>query len=153
MHSCSASSGKPNSNSLECIVFSRFVVYLQYLDIHRYRWLFCNRCICNSLISAVADDFFVTDVSALPRYSLLQMLFLGPTYLQLAFLGTCRYFSACLLYTITSTSCLFLDLRILLIEILHPQFALSITCRFRAEIVHPQRLSSKVLLFNSSSMR
>ena len=29
-------------------------------------------------------------------------------------------------------------MRILLIEILHPQFALSITCRFRAEIVHPQ---------------
>ena len=74
--------------------------------------------------------FFATIVSARPWYSLLQMLFWSPSYLQLAFLWTCRYFSACLLYTIASTSCLFLDLRILPSQILHlhPTFSITWGC-------------------------
>ena len=74
------------------------------------RRCFCgNRCICTSLIFAVADAF------------------LRPMYPQLAFLRTCRYFSACLSCTIASTSCLFWDLKILPSQILHLHLTFSIT--------------------------
>ena len=74
------------------------------------------------------------------------MLFWGPTYLQLTFLWTCRCFSACLLYinciyilpflgfedtafaNFASTSHIFDNMRMLLIEILHPLLALSMPC-------------------------
>ena len=88
-------------------------------------------------------------------YSLLQMLFSWPMYLQLAFLSlqillslpvmyNCIYilpflgFEDTAFVNFASTSHIFDNVRMLPIEILHPQFALSITCRFRAEIVHPQ---------------
>ena len=48
--------------------------------------LFLDRCICAALIFAIADVFVATIVSAIPWYSLSQMLsLLGPMYLQLAF--------------------------------------------------------------------
>ena len=96
---------------------------------------------------ACTDVFVATDVSARPWYLLLQMLFFRPMYLQdlnifccrcslswpmylqLAFLRTCRYFSACLSCTITSASCLFLDLKILPLQILHLHPTFSITWR------------------------
>ena len=97
---------------------------------------------------AAADAFLTTDVSALPWYSLLQMLFFRPMYLQLALLWTCRCFSVCLacincIYILlflgfkdtsfanfASTSHVFDNVRMLFIEILHPQPALSRPCGY-----------------------
>ena len=90
--------------------------------------LFLDRCICAALIFAIADVFVATIVSAIPWYSLSQMLSLGPMYLQLTFLWTCRYFSTCLPCTIASTSCHFQDLRILPSQILHLHPTFSMTC-------------------------
>ena len=81
--------------------------------------------ICNTLIFSVVDTLLATDVSAIPWYSLLQMLFFRPMYLRLAFLWTYRYFSARLSYTIASTSHIFDNVRMLLLKIAHPQLALS----------------------------
>ena len=103
------------------------LMYLYHEVICLYRCLCSNWHICTSLIFAVADALLTTDVSALPRYSLLQMLFFCPPYLRLAFHWTCRYFSACLSCTISSTSCLFWDLRILPSQILHLHLTFSIT--------------------------
>ena len=76
------------------------------------------------------------------------MLFFRPIYLQLALLWTCRCFSVCLacincIYILlflgfedtsfanfTSASHIFYDLRMLLIEILHPQPTLSRPCGY-----------------------
>ena len=86
MHSCSASSGKPDSNSLDCIVFSCFLVYRDW-----NRWndeeIYFSGIWCIYILSlfTVADAFLTTDVSALPWYSLLQMLFWESIHLQLAF--------------------------------------------------------------------
>ena len=92
--------------------------------------------------------FLVSDVSIFSVYSPLQMLFFRPMYLQLALLWTCRCFSVCLacincIYILlflgfedtsfanfTSASHIFYDLRMLLIEILHPQPALSRPCGY-----------------------
>ena len=76
---------------------------------------------------ACADTFLTTDVSTIPWYLLLQMLFWGPTYLQLAFLWTCRCFSACLTCIIASASYFFWDLKILPSQILHLHHTFSIT--------------------------
>ena len=89
------------------------------------------------------------------------MLFFSPMYLQLAFLWTYRCFLAHLscincIYILTflipedtsftnfaSTSHIFYDLRMLLIEIMHLQLAFSITCRYLPnKIVHPQLVLS-----------
>ena len=85
-------------------------------------------CIYIMWLFAVADILLAVDVSALPWYPLLQMLFSWPTYLQLALLWTCRCFSACLTCTIASTSCFFWDLKILPSQILHLHHTFSITC-------------------------
>ena len=90
--------------------------------------LFLDRCICAALIFAIADVFVATIVSAIPWYSLSQMLSLGPMYLQLAFLWTCRCFSTCLPCTIASTSFLFYALRILPSQILHLHPTFSMIC-------------------------
>ena len=98
-----------------------------------------------------------TVVSAISWYSLLQMLFFRPIYLHLSLFMTCRCFSACLscincIYILpflgfedtsfanfSSASHVFYDLRILLIEIVHPLRALSILCGYS---------SSKFCIFN-----
>ena len=58
------------------------------------------------------------------------MLFFRPMYLHLSLFMTCRCFSACLSCTITSTSCLFWDFRILPSQIfhLHPTFSMTCGC-------------------------
>ena len=104
-------------------------LYLHWLNICCCRCSFGSWCICNPLIFAVADALLAADVSAIPWYSLLQMLFWGPAYLQLALLWTCRCFSAYLSCTIASASCLFWDLRILPSQILHLHPTFSITWR------------------------
>ena len=80
--------------------------------IHCCRCYFLDQCICKAW------------------YSLLQMLFFRPRYLQLALLWTCRCFSACLSCTIASTSYLFWNLKILPSQILHlhPTFSITWGC-------------------------
>ena len=91
MHSCSASSGKPDSNSLDCIVFSGFKVYRDWNRWSDEKIYFSGIwCIYILGLFAVADAFFATDVSALPWYSLLQMLFFRPMYLRWLNIRCCR---------------------------------------------------------------
>ena len=106
------------------------LMYLHRLDIRYCRCSFGNWCICKTLIFVSADALFYTYVSAPPWYSLLQMLFWQLMYLQLRFLWTCRYFSACLACIIASASCLFWDLRIHPLQIfhLHPTFSITWGC-------------------------
>lgn len=98
--------------------------------IHRRRCSFGNRCICTALIFASADTLFQANVSTTCFSLNLQMLFNWSVMYNciciLPFLGlediSHRNFS--------STSHVFYDMRMLLIEIMHPQLALSITCRY-----------------------
>ena len=105
-------------------------------------------CIYTSRLFSVVDIFVIIVVSALPWYSFLQMLFFRPMYLQLALLWTCRCFSVCLAWlnciyillflgfkdtsfaNFASTSHVFDNVRMLFIEILHPQPALSRPCGY-----------------------
>lgn len=145
MHSCSASSGKPDSNSLDCIVFSFLEVYRDWnkwsdegftflgsdvsisWDYLLSQMLFWQLMYLQDLDIRFCRYSFLTDVSTLPWYSLLQILFFRPMYLQLALFMSCRCFSACLACTIASASCLFWDLRILPLQIfhLHPTFSIT----------------------------
>ena len=102
--------------------------------------------------------FLVSDVSIFSVYSPLQMLFFRPMYLQdfnihycrcsfgeqricnLLFFELADAFQPAYLYTIASTSHIFDNMRMLLIEIVHPQLALSITCRY---------ILQKLRIFNS----
>ena len=114
-------------------------MYLHISLIQCCRYLCGNRCICKAW------------------YSLLQMFFFWPMYLQLAFLWACRYFSACLSCTIASASCLFWDLKILPSQILHlhPTFLITWRCS-PSKITHPQLalsmlcgyFTSKFCIFN-----
>ena len=73
MHSCSASSGKPDSDSLECIVFSCFLVYHDW-----NRW------------SDEGFTFLVPDVSISWGYLLVQMSLWQLMYLQVLDIRYCR---------------------------------------------------------------
>ena len=123
-----------------------------------YRCLCGNHCICTGLMFAVADALFVIVVSALSWYSLLQILFfetdVSATYfslnLQILFSLPVVYNCICILpylgfkdtsfANFTSTSHVFDNVRMLLIEILHPQLALSMLCGYS---------SSTFCIFNS----
>ena len=88
MHSCSASSGKPDSNSLDCIVFSFLEVYRDW-----NRWSdegFTFLLYLHSRFIACADALLMADVSVLPWYSPLQMLFWQLLYLQGFDIRCCR---------------------------------------------------------------
>ena len=52
--------------------------------------LFGNWYICNTLIFSVVDTLLLTDVSTLPWYSLLQILFFRPMYLHWLNIRCCR---------------------------------------------------------------
>ena len=73
MHSCSASSGKPDSNSLDCIVFSCLEVYRDW-----NRW------------SDEGFTFLGSDVSTSRVYLLSQMLFWQLMYLHCLDIHCCR---------------------------------------------------------------
>ena len=94
------------------------------------RCLFDNWCICTALIFIVADAFFETDISATYFSLNLQMLFSLPIMYNciciLPYLG----FKDTSFAIFASTSHVFDNVRMLLIEILHPQLALSITCGY-----------------------
>ena len=105
-----------------------------------YRCLCGNHCICTALIFIVADTFFETDVSATYFSLNLQMLFSLPIMYNciciLHYLG----FKDTSFANFTSTSHVFDNVRMLLIEILHPQLALSMLCGYS---------SSTFCIFNS----
>lgn len=114
MLSCSASSGKPDFNSPNCIVAWYFCGVSQYLhdwDI-RYRRCFLG---CGGIFMAgifdIADTFWDAVVSAQLGYSLLQMLF------------------SCQSCIIASAIYLFQDLQMLTSTKLHLQPAYSMDCR------------------------
>ena len=128
-------------------------MYLQDFNIHYCRCSFGDQRICNLLFFELADAFH-------PVY------YINCIYI-LPFLG----FEDTAFANFASTSHIFDNMRMLLIEIVHPQLALSITCRYILQklrifnsiksiiadppikMIYPQRSSSKVLLFNSSSIR
>ena len=95
-------------------------MYLYSRFIRHCRCSFGDQRICNLLFFELADAF--------------QPVYYIKLHLHLAF----SWIEDTAYANFASTSHIFDNMRILLIEILHPQFALSITCRFRAEIVHPQ---------------
>ena len=102
--------------------------------------LFWQLMYLQGLIFIVADAFFETDVSATYFSLNLQMLFSLPIMYNciciLPYLG----FKDTSFAIFASTSHVFDNVRMLLIEILHPQLALSITCGYT---------SSKFCIFNS----
>ena len=130
MHSCSASSGKPDSNSLDCIVFSCFVVYLHVSVICRCRCLCGNHYILTALIFAIVDALFQFNVSATCFSLNLQMLFSPPVMYNCICILSFLTFEDTSFTNFASTSHIFYDLRMLLIEIMHLQLAFSITCRY-----------------------
>ena len=104
------------------------------------RRCFCgNRCICTSLIFAVADAFFETDVSATCFSSNLQILFSLPVMHNciciLPYLGFKDTFFA----NFASTSHVFDNVKMLPSKITYPQLALSMLCGY---------FTSKFCIFN-----
>ena len=139
MLSCSASSGKPDSNSLDCIVFS-------YLEVYRdwNRWsdegfaflgsdvstswvylllqmLFWQLMYLQDLIFTVADAFFEIDVSA-SYFSLnLQMLLSLPVMYNCIYILPFLGFKDTPFANFASTSHIFDNVKMLSIKILHLQ--------------------------------
>ena len=107
-----------------------YLMYLYPRFIRLCRCSFGSQCICTTLIFAVADALLEAAVSAMPWYSLVQMLFFRLVHLRLVFLWTCRCFLHCLSCTIASSTCPFYTLQILPTEFLHPQSALATPCRY-----------------------
>ena len=105
-------------------------MYLQNLDIRHCRCSFLDRCICKTLIFTVADALFGTNVSA-PCFSLnLQILFTPPVMYNCIYILPFLGFEDTLFANFASASHIFDNVRMLLIEIVHPKFALSMTCRY-----------------------
>ena len=120
MHSCSASSGKPNSNSLDCIVFFLLMVYLHVSVIYRCRCLCGNHYILTALIFAIVDALFQSNVSATCFSLNLQILFTPPVILNCIYILPFLGFEDTSFANFASASHIFYDLRMLLIEIMHP---------------------------------
>ena len=117
-----------------------YLMYLYSRFIRHCRCSFLDRCICKTLIFTIADALLGTNVSATYFSLNLQMLFsLSIMYnciCILPFLG----FEDTPFANFASTSHIFDNMRMLLIEIVHPQLALSITCRY---------ILQKLRIFNS----
>ena len=146
-------------------------MYLYSRFIRCCRCSFLDQCICKTLIFTIADAILGTNVSATYFSLNLQMLFSLSTILNCIYILPFLGFEDTAFANFASTSHIFDNMRMLLIEIVHPQLALSITCRYIPQklrifnsiksiiadtpikMIYPQRSSSKVLLFNSSSIR
>ena len=93
------------------------------------RRCFCgNRCICTSLIFAVADAFFETDVSATCFSSNLQILFSLPVMHNCIYILLFLGFKDTSFANFASTSHVFDNVKMLPSKITHPQLALSMLC-------------------------
>ena len=104
------------------------------------RRFFDNWCICTALIFIVADAFFESNVSATYFSLNLQILFNLPVMYNCIYILPFLKPEDASFANFASTSHVFDNVRMLLIEILHPQLALSITCGCT---------SSKFCIFNS----
>ena len=151
--------------------FFWYLMYLYSRFIRLCRCSFLDRCICKTLIFTIADALLGSNVSATYFSLNLQMLFSLPTIYNCIYILPFLGFEDTAFANFASTSHIFDNMRMLLIEIVHPQLALSITCRYILQklrifnsiksiiadtpikMIYPQRSSSKVLLFNSSSIR
>ena len=96
------------------------------------RCLYGNRCIRTGLIFAIADAFFETDVSATYFSLNLQILFSLPIMYNCICILPFLKLEDASFANFASTSHVFDNVRMLLIEILHLQLALSITCGYTA---------------------
>ena len=94
------------------------------------RCSFNNWCICAGLIFAVADTLFGNNVSATCFSSNLQILFSLPVMYNCIYILPFLGFKDTSFANFASTSHVFDNVRMLLIEILHPQLALSMLCGY-----------------------
>ena len=100
------------------------LMYLYHEVICLYRCLCSNWCICKTLIFSVADTLFLTNVSATCFSSNLQILFSLPAMHNCIYILLFLGFKDTSFANFASTSHVFANVRMLLIEILHPQPAL-----------------------------
>ena len=114
------------------------------------RYLCGNRCICTALIFAVADAFFETDVSATYFSLNLQILFSLPVMYNCIYILPFLGFKDTSFANFASTSHVFDNLRMFLIEIVHPQLALSITCGYTSQKLCQYIPYKKIDIRNSS---
>ena len=104
------------------------LMYLYHGVICLCRCLCGNRCICTGLIFTVADALLITDISAICFSLNLQILFSPPIICKCIYILSFLVFEDASFANFVSTSHAFYNLRMLLIEILHPQLALSMLC-------------------------
>ena len=114
-------------------------MYLHVSVICLRRYSFDNWYICNSLIFAVVDALFQSNVSATCFSLNLQMLFSPPVMYNCIYTLPFLVLEDTSFANFTSASHVFYDLRMLPIKILHLQPALSMTCRYSP---------SKLCIFN-----
>ena len=114
-------------------------MYLYSRFIRHCRCSFLDRYICKTLIFTIADALLVTDVSATCFSLNLQILFSLPIIYKCIYILSFLVFEDASFANFVSTSHAFYNLKMLLIEIMHPQLALSMTCRYS---------SSKFCIFN-----
>ena len=115
------------------------LMYLYSRFIRLSRCFFDSHCICTALIFSIADALFGNNVSATCFSLNLQMLFILPIMYNCIYILLFLGFEDASFANFASTSHVFDNVRMLLIEILHPQFVLSITGRYS---------SSKFCIFN-----
>ena len=114
-------------------------MYLHISLIQCCRYLCGNRCIYKALIFIVADALFGIDVSATCFSSNLQILLSLPVMYNYICILPFLEFKDTPFANFASTSHIFDNMRMLLIEIVHPQLALSMLCRYS---------SAKFCIFN-----
>ena len=106
------------------------LMYLHISLIQCCRYLCGNRCICTALIFSIADALFGNNVSATCFSSNLQILFSLPVMYNCIYILPFLGFKDTSFANFASTSHVFDNVRMLLIEILHPRLAISMTCRY-----------------------
>ena len=102
------------------------------------------------LIFIVADAFFKTDVSATYFSLNLQILFSLPVMYNCIYIVPFLGFEDAFFENFASTSHVFDNLRMFLIEIVHPQLALSITCGYTSQKLCQYIPYKKIDIRNSS---
>ena len=106
------------------------MVYLHVSVIYRCRCLCGNHYILTALIFAIVDALFQSNVSATCFSLSLQMIFSLPIMYNCIYILSFLGFEDAFFANFSSTSHIIDNMRMLLIEIMHPQLVLSITCRY-----------------------
>ncbi len=106
------------------------LMYLYPRFIRLCRYFFDSHCICTALIFSIADTLFGNNVSATCFSSNLQILFSLPVMYNCIYILLFLGFEDASFANFASTSHVFDNVRMLLIEILHPRLAISMTCRY-----------------------